>query len=423
VQKLKQAPKRSEALNPDQCLKPYEETDAKTYCGREKACEDLLNKLEFRRRPFTILTGRSGNGKSSFVKAKLIPAIKQMHAERWMILPVMRPGEEPEKRMLEMLEPHLSGFSDPFSDLVKLLKQNHPKNILWVIDQFEELISLCSMPSIREGFLIQLNELLNASHPNLRVLITLRTDFEPHFEEGILQKYWLAKNRFELPNLNLEELREIIFKPAQAVGVFFDPPSLPDKIAEQVFGVTGALPLLSFTMEELFLKCIELNSEERSISDREYKQLKGVIGIIKMKAEKMYESLDPSHRLALKIIMLRMVSIEGGEITKRAINRSEIQFDDQLFDEHAQSVIDTMIQNRLLVSDKGRIEPAHDELVRAWPRLKVWIDELGTDNLRLFHQVRYASRLWEKTEGGLWNRNPQLDKALQLLGDCPKTPF
>ncbi|MEL6632760.1 MAG: caspase family protein [Bacteroidota bacterium] len=419
--RLQNAPKLSTQLNPYKGLRAYEEADAPTYFGRQEACQKLLNKIQLDR--FTILTGRSGNGKSSFVKAKLIPEINQLYPEHWIILPVMRPGEEPDKMMLEMLEIYLPEEADPFSTLIDLLENNPSKKVLWVIDQFEELISLCSFAPLRDAFLQQLDDLLKREFTNLRILITLRIDFEPHFVEGELQSHWLPQHRHELPNLSLDELKDIIHKPAQSVGVFFDPPSLPDKIAGQVFGVTGALPLLSFTMEELFLKCIEIKPEERSISEIEYEKLKGVVGIIKMKAENIYEAFAPSHQHVLKMIMLRMVSIEGGEITKRAIHQSELQFEDETFNEQAQGVIQTMIQNRLWVSDKERIEPAHDELVRSWPRLRVWIDELGTDNLRLFHQVRYASRLWEQKEGVLWNRNPQLDKALQLLGKdrSPKT--
>lgn len=411
---LKHAPKLSEKINPYKGLRTYEESDAKTYFGRQEACKKLLNDIQSRH--FTILTGRSGNGKSSFVKAKLIPEINQLFKKDWDILPVMRPGEEPEKMMEEMLEAYSLVSSDPFSALVELLESNTSKTFLWVIDQFEELISLSSSPEIRNSFLTKLNGFLKREDHNLRIIIILRIDFEPHFVEGELKTFWLSQNRYELPNLSLEELRDIIYEPAQSVGVFFKPLNFPDKIAEQVFGVIGALPLLSFTMEELFLKCIEINPEDRSISKKEYDNLKGVVGIIKMKAEKIYTELAPAYQNALKMVMLRMVSIEGGEITKRAINQSEIKFDDKVFNEQVESVIRTMIQNRLLVRDKDRIEPAHDELIRSWPRLRVWINEVTTDDLRLFHQVRYASRLWEQAEGGLWNKNPQLTKALSLLG-------
>ena len=118
-------------------------------------------------------------------------------------------------------------------------------------------------------------------------------------------------------------------------------------------------------------------------------------------------------------IMLRMISLEGGEWARRRMSKTELVFQDLEETKRAEAVVSLLEKERLLVSNKDRegnvyVEPAHEELIRGWGRLREWVDDFGPENLLLLRNITRATSSWEKKEGGLWHDNPRLFEALDL---------
>jgi len=122
--------------------------------------------------------------------------------------------------------------------------------VILIIHQYEELITQCLEESQKEAFEQQLVDWLT-EYPTLRIIISVRSDFEPQFEENVLSTWW-NKGRYIVPSFSTEELREVIIKPTIQEVLFFEPDSLVEDLVDAVNQAPGALPLLSFTLSELY---------------------------------------------------------------------------------------------------------------------------------------------------------------------------
>ena len=180
-----------------------------------------------------VVSGASGTGKSSVVKAGLLPLLREAGHH---ILPVMRPGLHP----LAALE----------QALTEVGAAGTPKAVL-LIDQFEELITRCSDADEREAFLARLRRVVDDEARIHRVIVTVRSDFEPQVSGGELKAAWNA-GRCTVPPFSLEELKEIIVMPTMQEVLIFEPPELVDEIVGDVVQSPGALPLLAYALSELY---------------------------------------------------------------------------------------------------------------------------------------------------------------------------
>jgi hypothetical protein len=191
--------------------------------------------------------------------------------------------------------------------------------------------------------------------------------------------------RFLVPAMTREELREAIVEPATAKVMYFEPPKLVDDLIDEVVQMPGALPLLSFTLSELYLKYIKSVTEgkrnNRAITQEDYEELGGVARSLTQRADCEYEELvklDPAYEQTVRHVMLRMVALSGSELARRQVDLSELEYPEPN-NERVKLVIERFASARLLV--KGRdiegnlyVEPAHDALVRGWQKLRTWKD-------------------------------------------------
>ena len=424
---LPPAPPLDESQNPYRGLKSFDEKHSSLFFGRTLLVEKLQDFVKSH--PLTLVLGASGSGKSSLVKAGLIPKLRQDNTEKWCILPILRPGETPLELLNNVLtDAKLPGVEpqNPQQNLaisIDVWAKNHPNSkVLLFIDQSEEIITLCKNLDQRQAFFQQILTAINAHRDKLRVVLSLRSDFEPQVRDAgltfvptdynvgktLLKKRWHSR-RFIVPAMTRGELREAIEKPAQARVMYFQPHDLVEELIDEVADMPGALPLLSFALSELYLKYLRRQREEqyrgitidRALTQADYIELGGVMQSLTQRADEEYKALvnkNPAYDQVIRHVMLRMVALGGGELARRRVSLSELKYPGQK-DGLVNEVIKRFTNVRLLVNgvDADRnpyVEPAHDALVRGWQRLLEW-KQKDEENLLLQRRLTPAAVEWK----------------------------
>ena len=394
--------------NPYKGLRAFEEGDAADFFGRDELVEELVKRMGQTR--FLAVVGPSGSGKSSVVRAGLIPALRRgaiAGSEGWRIAD-MFPGAHP----LDGLEAALlRAAPDPPASLMEQLERDghglhravlrllpsDGSDLVLVIDQFEEVFTLVEDEAVRTHFLESLETAVTDPRSRLRVVATLRADFydRPLLYRGFAE---LFKSRVEavIP-LSAEELERAISGPAERVDVSLEPGLVAAMLAD-VAEEPGALPLMEYALTELFER-----RDGRILFLEAYRQIGGVSGALGRRAEELYAELDDEGNEAARQLFLRLVALgEGTEDTRRRVPRAEVASLD--VDQQAMAtVLDTFGASRQLSFDRdGRtgeptIELAHEAMLTAWPRLHRWIDAARED-LRTERRVATAAREWDEAD-------------------------
>jgi WD40 repeat protein len=422
---LPPAPPLDESQNPYRGLQSFEEEHSALFFGRQALSGKLHELIDTK--PLTVVLGASGTGKSSLVKAGLIPYLKQLEASsqhKWRILAPMRPGESPFRALQNALEGELlipmpSKDSEPVDTLsasIAAWSQLNPKSkLLLAIDQSEELITLCRDDQERENFLRCLAQAVAAHPEQLRLVLTLRSDFEPQFRNTALEPYWDSA-RFVVTPMTRIELRSCIEEPASAKVMYFksnDPKSpLIDRLIDEVADMPGALPLLSFTLSELYLKYLKRQqiaqcrgeTIDRAITEADYIELGGVARSLTQRADSEYEELvkqDRAYEQTIRHVMLRMVAVSGGALARRRVPLSELEYPDPE-NQRVKEAIKRFSAARLLVEGQDAegtsyVEPAHDALVRGWQKLIAW-KQKEEESLILQRRLTAAAAEWKSKE-------------------------
>jgi WD40 repeat protein len=437
---LPDAPPLDASRNPYRGLESFDEAHKDLFWGRQALTQKLTEFVTTH--ALTVVLGASGSGKSSLVKAGLVPQLRQ---QGWAVLPPLRPGESPFKALNQVLEsvklspvtPSMSGNSSGLLTSTQSLDfwfREHPQtHLLVVIDQFEELLTLCRDPQERQKFLQALAEGIARYPQQLHLVLTLRSDFEAQFRNTTLEPEWQAA-RFIVPAMTREELRQAVEEPASARVMYFEPHELVEQLIDEVANMPGALPLLSFALSELYLNYLKrqeaakLRGEtiDRAMTQVDYEQMGGVTRSLTQRAEQEYETLvqvDPAYKHTIRNVMLRMVSV-GGELARRRVPLSELVYPEPE-NGRVQEAVKRFAEARLLTAgrdneDQPYQEPAHDALIRGWGRLLGWKQtELG--NLVLQRELYPRAERWQKEKlnkqslGLLWNADPRLPQLLKLL--------
>lgn len=405
--------------NPFMGLASYNEKDQEFFYGRNKVIQALKEKIK--QNKLTVVCGASGTGKSSVIKAGLLP---ELRAKSWQILAIIRPGKNP----LQTLKEKSGNFEQQ-------LKKKGKKLIF--IDQYEELITQCLQRKDRKAFEHSLVQWLT-EHEELHIILSIRSDFEPLFEGKDLAPWW-KKGRYVVPPFSKEEIRVIIKRPALQSVLFYEPESLIDRLEDDVSQESGALPLLSFTLSELYNSYIKSGREDRALTLADYENLGGVIGALRTKADEVYAQQTENHKKSMRRLMLRMVSLEGRELAGKRIFTKELEFNNKKETERIRDISQQLVEARLIVTgnnSQGRpyIEPAHDALIRAWARLRNWILTMGEEQLIVQKQLgevaqQYKTQEQVEREGEdiltqpslLWDKNPKLEQIKAIWKADPFT--
>jgi WD40 repeat protein len=392
------------AENPYKGLKAFDEADAADFYGRDALVDELVQAVGDRR--LVAVVGPSGVGKSSVVKAGLVPALRRgglPGSERWLVTD-MFPGSYPyEEFAAALLRVAVERPDELVEELARdelgirrVVKRILPpgSELLLVVDQFEELFTLMADEETRRRFLAGLTALAGDARSPARVLVALRADFLDHplryAEFGEL----LRAGMVAVAAPSEDELADAIERPARRVGVRFEP-GLVSQIVADVRDQPGALPLLQYALTELFA-----NRSGDVLTLEGYLAIGGVIGALGRRAEDLYARLRPSARAACRQVFLRLVSADpAAHDTRRRVRRSELR---QLELESAalDEVLGRYGEHRLLTFDREpltrtpTVEVAHEAILSQWDRLRGWIGE-RREHLLLHRRLVEAVAEWE----------------------------
>jgi WD40 repeat protein/DNA-binding SARP family transcriptional activator len=332
-------------------LAPFEPTDAEFFFGRERLVEELLGRLEDI--PFLALVGVSGSGKSSLLRAGLLPALDRDHA-------LVRPGEP-----------------QPFGGAANV----------FAVDQFEELFAAKVTEEQRAAFVTELVETAWDPERRALVIIALRADFFVQLARYPELADLVGPNHVLLGPMSTSELRRTIEGPSERVGLEVEP-ELVDTLVDDVAGEPGGLPLLSTALVDLWEE-----REGRRLTLAAYGHSGGVQGAVAKHAEAAFQSLDADDQLVVRRLLLRLV---GGEeaLTRRRASREELEADE---DERVSHVLSVLTERRLLVVDGDSVALIHEALLQHWPRLRTWLEE---DDQGRVLQLRLAQAAAEWQESG-----------------------
>lgn len=390
--------------NPYKGLRAFTSDDHNDFFGRDafinEVMGDIRRRLHASENPerFMAFIGPSGSGKSSMVMAGLIPKLQQgaiNGSEAWIYLPPIYPASSPLEALANALAASLEmGMRAIMEDLTYNLrglhnllervkaKQSKPRDakVVLLVDQFEELFTLTYKPEDRNTFIELLYNAATERTGSALIFITLRADFYDrpmnHTDFGKLLE---SNNRSILP-MTLRDLREIIEKPAEGVNLQFDDGLVGDLIFE-VYGQSGALPLLQFTLDQLFRR-----RDVNRLTLDAYHEMNGVKGALAEHAEGIYQNrLMGWQRKFAKHLFLRL--IEPGETelgtTRRRAEMSEFIDPDPEYAEELRTTINLFVNERLLtisnVRDIQILEVSHEALIREWTRLADWLHEKRED--------------------------------------------
>lgn len=392
--------------NPYKGLRAFAEVDAKDFHGREGLVDELLESI--RANGLTAAVGPSGSGKSSAVKAGVLPAVRSgaLGGDTDWVVAEMFPGSYPFEELeatllkiaVERPEGLLADLQHDERGLLRVSKQILPDDgtsLLLVIDQFEELFSLVSDTEVRDRFLDNLVTACRDERSRVRVMVTMRADFfdRPlvHPEFGELMKDGLVP----VASPSDENLAVAIARPARDVGLEFEVGLIP-AIVQDVAGQPGGLPLLQYVLTELVD-----DRKGRMLTMQDYEATGGVLGALGRRAEEIYAGLNARGQRAARDLFLRLVSVgDDGDDTRRRIRRSELAAVSS-----EATALDGVIEQygsfRLLSFDNDpvtrgpTVEVAHEALISKWPRFEGWVDE-HRDDLLHERRIRDAAREWDE---------------------------
>jgi WD40 repeat protein/DNA-binding SARP family transcriptional activator len=401
-----------EAPNPYKGLRAFEEADAADFFGREPLIEQLVARLreDGDAVRFLAVVGPSGSGKSSLVKAGLIPALRSgamPGSDKWFIVEML-PGAHPVDELgLGLLrvavgEPaglieQLRGDEQGLLRAAQLVLPGDEGELLLVIDQFEELFTQAADESETEHLLRSLYTAVTDPHSRVRVVVTLRADY---YDRPLLHPEFssLMRQRTEVVvPLTPGELAQAIERPAEQAGVSMEP-GLVHAIIADVSDQPGALPMLQYALTEVFER-----RQGPLLTHEDYQAVGGVSGALASRAEALYGELDASGQKMARQLFLRLVTPgDGFEATRRRVLRPTLT--SVVGESKAmEDVIDAFGKHRLLTFDRDAesrtptVEIAHEALLHEWNRLRDWVED-SRDDVRQRLRLTAAAAEWVNTD-------------------------
>ncbi len=414
-------------------LSAFQESDANRFFGRNREIAALVTRM--RDQPLIGVVGPSGVGKSSFVRAGVVPALKHS-GESWKTI-VIRPGRNPMAALADVAASVVGtsttgvssttvaddiseqqGFMQRLRDepgfLGTVLRSRARKSgqkILLFIDQFEELYTLIPDLEERRAFTECLSGVADDATTPLRVVLSIRSDFLDRVTEDERFMAELSQGLFFLMPPNRDSLREAITMPAEMAGYRFEVDGMVDHMIDTLASTAGALPLLQFTATKLW----DARDENRKLlTESSYIAMGGTEGALASHADAVLSELTGPAQNLVRAIFLRLVTPDR---TRAIVSIRELL---DLTDNpgEVQRTIDHLVHARLLVVQSNdaqvgaSVEIVHESLLNTWPRLRQWLDE-NQDDAAILDQLRTAARQWDANgrPGGLVWRGEAAEEA------------
>ena len=396
---------------PTKGLRAFEEADSADFHGRNDLIKQLMERLteDHRLQNFLAVVGPSGSGKSSVVKAGVLPKLRQgglEGSEDWFIaemVPDINPIRELEEALLSIATQSVDNLNETLNSgderaLINAVRQVLPdgSKLVLMIDQFEEAFTMVADEEQRATFLNLIIACANDLDSPVQIIVTLRADFldQPLAYPGYGE---LIRHRteFVLP-LSADELEQAIVAPAERVGLSVDP-NLVAAIVADISEEPGALPLLQYALTEVFTR-----RQGITLTLDAYLESGGALGALARRAEELFEGMDEASQAATRQLFLRLVTLgEGTQDTRRRVNWTELT---AIAHNHPEvlDVQDQYVRYRLLTTDRDpqtrepTVEVAHEALIREWQRLRDWLNN-SRDAIRTQRRLSAAAQEWRKS--------------------------
>ena len=402
-------------------LEYFDVADSDLFFGRETLTAKLVRRVH-EANFLSVIIGASGSGKSSLVRAGVVPALRKGRvlldatippegSANWRVH-ILTPTAHP----LEALAIELTRDSESVTAAATLMDDlsKDPRSLhfflsrqiqtqdsshtLLVIDQFEELFTLCRDHFEREAFIDNLLAALTPTslplgesrkgESNITLIMTLRADFYAHLAQYPELRDAVAQEQEYIGPMTSEELRRAIEEPARRAHWEFEP-GLVDLILRDVGDEPGALPLLSHALLETWKR-----RAGHVLTLKGYADAGGVRGAIAHTAESLFQNLSPAERTIMRNILLRLTEFgEGTEDTRRRASFNELMSSAENPDE-VRAVLNRLAGARLVTLSEDTAEVAHEALIREWPQLREWLSQ-DREGIILHRRLTEAAQEWE----------------------------
>ena len=417
-------------LQPYPGLRAFERYESRIFFGRQQQVDDLLTRLK--QHHFLAVLGASGSGKSSLVKAGLLPGLEKGYmgevGSRWAIAE-MRPGDQPFMRLAEGLLAdkvfgEVQGMEGNSAALAAELRRGSRSlheilthaplpagtRLLLMVDQFEEMFRFREQEENQAAAFVAL--LLEAcSHPDVYVVITMRSDFLGAAAEFHGLPEAINDGLYLTPRLSREQLRDAISLPAQLFGG-----SVEDALANHLLNEAGndpdQLPLLQHALMGLFKKNSQMSLEE-------YQQLQGLRSALDRHAERTFEELDSAGQRIAEMLFRALTERKDGQDFRRPVKVREVLELAECTLVELVHVVETFRQSGrnflmplppLPIIPETVLDIIHESLIRQWRRLQGWVEAEGYKAGMYLRLVEAAQR-HDEGFGELWRG---LDLAIAL---------
>jgi WD40 repeat protein len=385
-------------------LAAFQPQDADLFHGRERFVAELADRLT--RQRFVVVFGASGAGKSSLLRAGLVP--------RWSgPVVVFTPGPHP----VEETAVHISRLAatapgQVHADLVADVQNLHravrmavDEDLLIVVDQFEEAFTLCRDEAECTKFIDLLLTAVSTPNSRARVVLGVRADFYGHCTRHPGLVAAMADAQVAVGPMTTDELRRAIVQPAVREGFVVEGALLAELVA-QAAGNAGVLPLLSHALLETWRR-----RKGNTLTLAAFQSAGGIDDALARTAESVYSDLSETRKHLVQNLFVRLTALgDGTEDTKRRITRSEVDAD-------TADVLDVLAEARLVTIADNTVDIAHEALIRAWPRLRQWLTA-DREGLRTHRHLIDAAQEWSalgKDPGALY-RGARLVVAKEWAG-------
>ncbi|MEO0987064.1 MAG: pentapeptide repeat-containing protein [Cyanobacteria bacterium J06639_14] len=396
------------------------EEDPKYFFGRERLIGQLLDHV--RTHNFMALVGASGNGKSSVLRAGLLHQLKLGRriagSDQWQIL-LTRPDAHPMKNLAAVFVPERATqldraealgraqglLKERAAGLQRLVQASTAPRVILVIDQFEEVFTRCQSLEEREQFFACLMGALSDTDDKLCLVIAMRADFVGKCLEqeygGLYEQ--IQHHLVPVIPMKVEELQAAICKPAEQVGLSIES-ALVTEILSDIAGAPGSLPLLQYTLKELWQQ-----RQGNQLVLSTYLELGRINGTLDKRATEIYNSFEVAEQQTVRHIFQQLTQLgEGTEDTRRRVFQADLVAEPKHPSERVQQVIERLSNpdKRLLVTSevvsKGEtsermaiVDVAHEALIRHWQLLRQWIEQ-NRDLLRQQRKIEASAVAWRE---------------------------
>jgi WD40 repeat protein/serine/threonine protein kinase len=393
-------------------LAAFQEADVGRFFGRDRDIEHVV--AELRSRPLVTVAGPSGTGKSSLVRAGVIPALKRS-GEGWDAH-IVRPGREPLAALAGIIAQldswPASASHTPIDRLraepgylgarLRAYATSKRRHIALFVDQLEELYTLGLPPAERADFLACLAAVADDAASPLRVLMCMRSDFLDRLTEDRRLGTEITRGLILLAAMDRDGMREALLRPVEATEHRFES-ALVDRMIDAVAATRGALPLLQFTAAHLW-ECRD--RDRRLLTEASYEQLGGVAGALATHADTVLAAMSATQQALARSVLERLVTPERTRAVVSVAELHALRGDPGVVD----GVLQHLTAMRLVVIERGSdgadptVELVHESLIDRWPTLARWLDD-NQDDAAIVARLRAAARDWERSglaTGLLW---------------------